>query len=94
MTVMSMRPKACNVMHNGLHELALSYDGGTTWALTTRRGEIPCDMDDWFRIYDWDGVRPVERSNASHDCAIGETPVAQAVNTQSQPSHSIGDNKS
>jgi hypothetical protein len=68
--VMSLRPKGRNVFHNGQHELALSYDGGKTWALTTRRGEIPCDIE-WrgranedgtatFVSFGWDGTTTVE----------------------------------
>lgn len=68
--VMSLRPIGRDVFHNGLHELALSYDGGKTWALTTRRGEIPCDMeyrsvptsDGTFKwvCFGWDGTTTVE----------------------------------
>jgi hypothetical protein len=68
--VMSIRPIGRDVFHNGVRELALSYDGGKTWTLTTRRGEIPCDMEFRFvpsvdgtiswTCFGWDGTTTTE----------------------------------
>ncbi len=68
--VMNMRPKGRMIWANGQSHLALSYNDGKTWVLTSRRGEIPCDMD--YRgftnedgsatlvSFGWDGTAPVE----------------------------------